>query len=162
VQAAQARAEVPCPTGQARMTINPVPPSTIPCVYIIHAVGPICGSQGLQASTSQLLKDAYSNSLKTAAAFNKNPNDSSKHFEFQFIKKHIKITSIAFPPISTGIFGCEPDKAALLAIEAVIDFFNHDTTSGITDIEFVFFDPKNSAKTDADFKYYTEAIKNYA
>jgi O-acetyl-ADP-ribose deacetylase (regulator of RNase III) len=69
----------PCPTGDARIT----PGFRLPCRYVIHAVGPVW--HGGKKGEADLLASAYRNAMTLAAARS--------------------LTSIAFPAISTGIFG---------------------------------------------------------
>ncbi|MGC9179042.1 MAG: ADP-ribose-binding protein [Vulcanisaeta sp.] len=62
--------------------------------YVIHAVGPRCGIEPFEK-----LGDAVINSLKKA--------------------EELSLTSIAFPAISTGIFGCPYDEAARIMAKAI-------------------------------------------
>ena len=82
-----------CPTGEARLTRG----HGLPAGWIIHCVGPVWrgGGQGEAA----LLASCYRAALAIAAG---------RHFE-----------SIAFPAISTGIFGYPADEAARVAAAAV-------------------------------------------
>ncbi|MBU0999681.1 macro domain-containing protein, partial [Patescibacteria group bacterium] len=97
--------------------------------YVIHAVGPVYryGS----SEVADLLASAYRNSLVLA----------SKH----------RIKSIAFPSISTGIYGYPIEEAAPIAIEAVDDYLDlHD------DIELVRFVLFN----DRDYTVYSELLRS--
>ena len=87
------RAVAPCPTGEARIT----PGFQAKARWIVHAVGPVWhgGSHGEAA----LLASAYQSALHTAA--------------------HAGARSIAFPAISTGIYGYPREAAADVAIGAV-------------------------------------------
>jgi len=89
-------AVAPCPTGDARIT----PGFALPARFVIHAVGPIWrgGSDGEPA----LLASAYRRSLELA-------RDHS-------------LQSIAFPAISTGIFGYPLGAATQVAVAAVTAF----------------------------------------
>lgn len=83
----------PCPTGQARIT----PGFLLPAKYVIHAVGPIwCGGA---EGEPELLAGAYRASLQVA----------DEH----------GCQSIAFPAISTGIFGFPLQPATDIAINTV-------------------------------------------
>ncbi len=82
-----------CPTGEARIT----PGFRLPAKYVIHTVGPIWRGGG--AGEDALLASCYRESLKLAAAHG--------------------VASIAFPAISTGIYGFPPERAAPIAVEAV-------------------------------------------
>lgn len=90
---AACRKVAPCPTGEARMT----PGFRLPARFVIHAVGPIWygGGQGEPA----LLASAYRASLRLAKASG--------------------LTSIAFPAISTGIYGYPLEPATEVALAAV-------------------------------------------
>ena len=83
----------PCPTGEARIT----PGFRLPARFVIHAVGPVW--QGGRSGEAELLASAYRNSLRLAG-------------------EH-RLASIAFPAISTGIFGYPLDKATHVAVAAV-------------------------------------------
>jgi O-acetyl-ADP-ribose deacetylase len=83
----------PCPTGDARIT----PGFGLPARFVIHAVGPVWhGGTGAEA---ELLASAYRSSLALAEAR--------------------QLRSIAFPAISTGIFGYPLDAATQIAVETV-------------------------------------------
>ena len=83
----------PCPTGKARIT----PGFLLPAKYIIHAVGPVwhAGEEG----EKDLLAGAYKSALRLAAEHG--------------------CRSIAFPAISTGIFGFPLQPATDIAIKTV-------------------------------------------
>jgi O-acetyl-ADP-ribose deacetylase (regulator of RNase III) len=85
-----------CPAGQARIT----PGFALPARHIIHAVGPVYRRTDPEES-AHLLASAYRSSLALA-------------------EKHDMI-SVAFPSISTGIYGYPLDEAANVALSAVCD-----------------------------------------
>jgi O-acetyl-ADP-ribose deacetylase (regulator of RNase III) len=87
------RPGVRCPTGEARIT----PGFDLPAKFVIHTVGPIWhgGSRG----ESGLLANCYRNCLKLAAENN--------------------IASIAFPAISTGVYGYPIELATQIAVHEV-------------------------------------------
>jgi O-acetyl-ADP-ribose deacetylase (regulator of RNase III) len=87
------RAAGGCPTGDARAT----PGFALPARFIIHAVGPVW--QGGDDDEPELLASAYRRSLEVA--------------------DEIGARSVAFPAISTGIFGYPLDLATATAVEAV-------------------------------------------
>jgi O-acetyl-ADP-ribose deacetylase (regulator of RNase III) len=82
-----------CPTGQAKITSA----YNLPGKFVIHAVGPIW--KGGHYGEEQLLASAYVNPIRIAANMN--------------------LKSLAFPNISTGIFGFPKELAARIAISAV-------------------------------------------
>ncbi len=84
-----------CPTGQARITGG----HDLPARHVIHTVGPVW--RGGDADEDALLASAYRNSLQLA-------------------RDH-GLTSIAFPAISTGVYGFPPDRAARIAITTVAE-----------------------------------------
>ncbi len=83
----------PCPVGEARIT----PGFRLPARFVIHAVGPVW--HGGQAGEAELLASAYRSAMRTAA-------EAGAH-------------SIAFPAISTGIFGYPLDQATRIAVDTV-------------------------------------------
>jgi O-acetyl-ADP-ribose deacetylase (regulator of RNase III) len=82
-----------CPTGEARIT----PGFRLPARYVIHAVGPIWRGGG--EGEAQLLASAYRSALRLAAEQG--------------------LRSIAFPAISTGIYGYPVDQATSIAVSSV-------------------------------------------
>lgn len=79
-----------CPTGEARLT----PGFRLPARYVIHAVGPVW--QGGGKGEAELLAACYRNSLALAESH--------------------KLSSIAFPAISCGIYGYPAEQAAAIAV----------------------------------------------
>jgi len=92
--------------------------------YIIHAVGPIYRSD----LDAPLLRNAYINSLKVA--------------------DRLKLKSIAFPSISTGVYGYPKEKACLIALNAIKEYIPET----LEVVEFVCFDldTYNLYKKNAD------------
>jgi O-acetyl-ADP-ribose deacetylase (regulator of RNase III) len=86
----------PCPTGEARMT----PAFAINAEHIIHAVGP--KYRDGSAAERALLASAYTSALQLA-------DDAG-------------LESIAFPAISTGIYGFPPEEAAPVVHAAITAF----------------------------------------
>lgn len=82
-----------CPTGEARIT----PGFDLPASWVIHTVGPVWRSG--DANEDALLASCYRNSLALA-------------------REH-GIATIAFPAISTGVYGFPMERAARIAIGAV-------------------------------------------
>lgn len=94
----------PIKTGEAVIT----PGFNLTAKYVIHAVGPIY-HKGNTAQNAQLLRSAYLNSLERA------------------VENHC--ASVAFPLISSGIYGYPKEEAIKIAISAIQDFLNdHDLT----------------------------------
>jgi O-acetyl-ADP-ribose deacetylase (regulator of RNase III) len=85
-----------CPTGQARITKG----YRLPAKFVIHTVGPVWHGGG--QNEAKLLASCYRESLALAAAQ--------------------QLVSIAFPCVSTGVYGYPPDQACEIAIAAVHDF----------------------------------------
>lgn len=85
----------PCPTGEARIT----PGFRAKARWIIHAVGPVW--RGGDHNEARLLASAYRESLRLAETAG--------------------AQSIAFPAISTGIYGYRREEAAQMAIQMVND-----------------------------------------
>ena len=83
----------PCPTGQARLT----PGFRLPARFVVHAVGPVW--RGGTAGEAELLASAYRASLALA--------------------RTEALESIAFPAISTGIYGYPFAAATAVAVAAV-------------------------------------------
>ena len=100
-----------CNTGQAKITKGYLLPSK----FVIHTVGPIW--KGGKANEPELLANCYLNSLQLAADY--------------------ELTSIAFPNISTGVYGFPKEQAAVIAIQIVQSFMARDTS--IKKIYFVCF-----------------------
>jgi O-acetyl-ADP-ribose deacetylase (regulator of RNase III) len=82
-----------CGTGDAVAT----PAFELPSRWVIHTVGPIYGDD--PARDADLLASCYRRSLQVAA--------------------EVGARSIAFPAISTGIYGYPPDDAAAIAVDTV-------------------------------------------
>ncbi len=107
------RREGGCPTGRAVIT----PGGKLHAKYVIHTVGPVW--KGGNSGEAELLASCYQESLRLAV-----DND---------------IQSVAFPSISTGVYGYPTEKAAVVALTAVKEFMFQDNTVPTT-IQFVLFD----------------------
>jgi O-acetyl-ADP-ribose deacetylase len=92
---AECRTVAPCPTGEARITRG----YRLPALHVIHTVGPVWRGGG--EGEDGLLASCYRNSLMLARERN--------------------IASIAFPSISTGIYGFPADRAARIAVTTVTE-----------------------------------------
>ncbi len=104
-----------CECGEAKIT----PGFKLPASYVIHTVGPVW--HGGKNRENELLGQCYIRSLELAL---KN-----------------KLKTIAFPNISTGVYGFPKSQAAEIAISTVQDFL---TKHGrVIEITFVLFDSEN-------------------
>lgn len=97
-----------CRTGEAKTTNA----YKLPCRFVIHTVGPVY--QAGNAVEQELLKSAYQSSL----------NEASER----------GLETIAFPSISTGVYGYPMDKAAKDALESIVDFMKRDCSIKIITI----------------------------
>ena len=100
-----------CPTGEARIT----PGFDLMARYVIHAVGPVW--DGGDRDEDRLLAGCYRHSLELA--------------------RENGLASIAFPAISTGIFGYPLARATGIAVDTVRAVLNQDET--ITRVVFTAF-----------------------
>jgi O-acetyl-ADP-ribose deacetylase (regulator of RNase III) len=104
-----------CKTGNAVITTG----GNLPAKFVIHTVGPVWNDGNNQEA--EKLADCYRNSLELAVENN--------------------CKTIAFPNISTGIFGFPKDKAAEIAVKTVSEFISK--TDEIQKVTFVCFDQEN-------------------
>ena len=105
------------PTGEAVITTA----GNLPARYVIHTVGPVYGEHN--GREAQLLAACYKNSLRLAACHS--------------------LKSIAFPAISTGVFGYPLSQAAAVASQAVMEYLADDDI--VKEVRMVFF-----KRSDAD------------
>jgi len=104
-----------CETGQAKITAG----HGLPARHVIHTVGPVYG--GGDKGEPDLLASCYRNSLQLA-------HDHG-------------LNSIAFPNISTGVYGYPKAEAARIAVAAVREFtLVNDLPK---DVVFCVFDEEN-------------------
>lgn len=89
-----------CKTGQAKITKG----YNLTAKFVIHTPGPIwCGGKD---NEPELLKNCYYNSLKLAV--------------------ENKCRTVAFPSISTGVYGYPLSKASIIAISTILEFLEND------------------------------------
>lgn len=109
-----------CATGSVKITKG----YNLLAKYVIHTVGPVW--QGGHNNEAELLKSCYITSLKLAVENSCN--------------------SIAFPNISTGIYGFPKREAAKIATETVSGFIKENES--LNEIYFVCFDEENYSLYD--------------
>ncbi len=112
-----------CPTGSAVITGG----GNLNAKYVIHAVGPIYSGSPNDAG---LLSNAYQKSLELCTQHN--------------------ISSIAFPSISTGVYGYPVGEASRVALKTVMDYLKEHPEIQL--VRFVLFDSKT-------YDVYEEALK---
>lgn len=101
----------PCPTGEARLT----PGFQLPARFVIHTVGPVW--QGGTQNEAKLLEKAYRSILALAKAH--------------------QLRTVAFPSISTGIYGFPLELAAPIALKVLLS-----EAPAFTTLYMVAFDKK--------------------
>lgn len=89
---------------------------SLPCKYVIHAVGPVWG----EGDEDKKLAEAVAGSLRLA--------------------ERLKLTSIAFPAISTGIFGFPKERAAGIIYWSIGDYFENHPASSLKQARLTLFD----------------------
>jgi O-acetyl-ADP-ribose deacetylase (regulator of RNase III) len=88
----------------------------LPCRYVIHAVGPVWG----EGDEQEKLRDAIHGSLALA--------------------DKLDLASIAFPAISTGIFGFPKPLAAQVMLTTIQDYLSSEPASALKLIRLVLYD----------------------
>ena len=114
-----------CPTGEARVTRG----YRLPARHVIHTVGPVW--RGGEADEPALLAACYRNSLTLAAEHG--------------------LRSIAFPAISTGVYGYPVALAAAVAAETVSSLLDASPHQWET-ILFVGFSPVATPVYEAEIR----------
>ncbi|XP_068009236.1 ADP-ribose glycohydrolase MACROD2 isoform X10 [Melanerpes formicivorus] len=117
-----------CETGQAKITCG----YELPAKYVIHTVGPIARGH-LTDTHKENLASCYKSSLKLA--------------------KENNIKSIAFPCISTGIYGFPNEPAAVIALNTIKEWLskNHNEVDRIIFCVFLEIDYKIFKKKMGEF-----------
>lgn len=105
------------PTGEVAITTG----GKLAAPYVIHTVGPIYGQQ--QGDEAPLLAACYRRSIELAA--------------------HLGLKSLAFPAISTGVYGYPPELAAVVVSRTLTAALAETAT--IEEVRLVFF---NAAQLD--------------
>jgi O-acetyl-ADP-ribose deacetylase (regulator of RNase III) len=88
----------------------------LPCRFVIHAVGPIWG----EGDEDLYLTSAISGALSVA--------------------DQLKLASIAFPAISTGIFGFPKERAAQVILNAIEGYFARKPESSVKQVRLTLYD----------------------
>ena len=104
------------PTGEAVITTG----GKLPALYVIHTIGPIYGQH--DGKEAELLANCYHNSLTLAVEKN--------------------LTSVAFPAISTGVFGYPQAEAAKVASKTIENFLSTDHQ--LKEVRLVFFQERDA------------------
>jgi O-acetyl-ADP-ribose deacetylase (regulator of RNase III) len=104
-----------CQTGEAKLTKG----YNLPAKFVIHTVGPVW--RGGNNRETELLANCYRNSLQLA------------------VQNEVK--TIAFPAISTGVYGFPKQKAAQIALREVANFLKNNKQ--LKQVIFVCFDNEN-------------------
>lgn len=107
-----------CPTGDARATGG----HDLPARWVIHAVGPVWHGGG--HGEADRLASAYRRSLEVA--------------------DEVGARSVAFPAISTGIYGYPADEAAEIAVRTV-----RDSDAAVDEVVLVAFDDATAGRYEA-------------
>jgi len=110
-------------------------PGKLPCRYVIHAVGPIWGV----GDEENKLRSAILGSL--------------------ILAEKLELTSIAFPAISTGIYGFPVNLAAEVFFTAIGDYFNTNTASPIQQVNLVLYDQTTLQTFLSAFSLWQHAAK---
>jgi O-acetyl-ADP-ribose deacetylase (regulator of RNase III) len=110
-----------CPTGEARIT----PGFRLPARWVIHTVGPVW--YGGEAGEDELLARCYRNSLALAVEHS--------------------VRSVAFPQISTGVYGFPVQRAAGIAIAEIAGFLAAEAM--IDEVRCVCFNEESYAAVSA-------------
>jgi O-acetyl-ADP-ribose deacetylase (regulator of RNase III) len=106
-----------CPTGEARLTKG----HRLPARFVVHTVGPVW--RGGAAGEDELLARCYRASLALAVAHD--------------------VRSIAFPAISTGVYGFPRPRACAVAVNETHRFLLGDDT--LERVIFISFDGETAA-----------------
>jgi O-acetyl-ADP-ribose deacetylase len=104
------------PTGEAVITTA----GKMPAKRVIHTVGPVYSRGG--RDKAELLASCYRNSLRLAVENG--------------------LETIAFPAISTGVYGYPLDEAAKVSSQAIENFLNSNRS--LQEVRLVFFSPSDA------------------
>ena len=107
-----------CPTGEARATAGHL----LPARWVIHTVGPVW--RGGTEGEPELLARCYRRSLEVA--------------------HELGARSVAFPAISTGVYGYPKDAAARIAVQTI-----RAAATAVTDVRLCAFSDDDLARYEA-------------
>ena len=113
-----------CPTGSAVVTGA----GRLPARFVFHAVGPVY--RGGKHGEAELLASCYRTCLRLA--------------------ENHAVQTIAFPSISTGVYGYPIGEAARIALREVAQHLQQETTK-VIEVKFVLF-------SEADYRVYTSCL----
>jgi O-acetyl-ADP-ribose deacetylase (regulator of RNase III) len=113
-----------CPTGEARITAGYL----LAARHVIHTVGPIW--RGGSSGEPDLLRSCYLASLRLAA--------------------ERRLSTVAFPCISTGVYGYPKPKACAVAVSAVAEWLR--ASEWPADVVFCCFGPEDTALYEAELQ----------
>ncbi len=100
-----------CPTGEAKITLG----YDLPAKHVIHTVGPVW--HGGDSNEDEILAACYRNSMALAAEHG--------------------LQTIAFPAISTGVYGFPKERATRIAVREVMGALRlHDCFRTVTFVAF--------------------------
>lgn len=88
----------------------------LPCRYVIHAVGPVWGSGEEDTKLTAAVQGSFE------------------------VAEKLHLTSLAFPAISTGIFGFPKERAAKIILATVKAYYSKNPHSGLSLTRIVLFD----------------------
>jgi O-acetyl-ADP-ribose deacetylase (regulator of RNase III) len=108
-----------CGTGDAKTTRGYM----LPAKWVIHTVGPVWYGNK-DGEEERLLASAYRRSLEEAV--------------------RVGARTVAFPAISTGVYGYPKDEAAKTAIEAIMAFLDGDRGGAIDEVRLVCFSKESA------------------
>lgn len=162
-----------CATGDAKISAGYL----LPCKYVIHTVGPICNRYGgtVDEETRDLLKSCYQTcfgkvlkhnaankerkhaeeegDVDAATELKKEDGDSSASSSKSFKNLEPPIRSIAFPCISTGVYGYPQEAAAHVALKTTREWLDQHPDE-LENVIFCVF-------LDSDLKIYEQLLPVY-
>lgn len=106
-----------CKVGEAVITTA----GNLKAKYVIHTVGPVWN--GGEKDEAALLKNCYRNVLRLASEY--------------------KVSSIAFPNISTGVYHFPKERAGIIATQTTKEYLLNEVEHTLQEIIFICFDDEN-------------------